>query len=264
MTSRAWHVFYETGSFTRLQGYQSTEGGTLCKVVSACTKAFLRDRDEPALLVVHNATLVEDPNEFESLMTYMDLASHGIQVDLRLPDHGGDRSTFGLSFGDSFLPFCHDEEKIYIRIMKPSMDEIDGTVFQEFELNSPIAIQSVPHDDSVIRRKRKRYHWDSIPLEEWQRRLGMAPLPVVRKTLENTTQHYLTVQEETRMVPHRHFRNRFKAFRHPRLKGATATDTIFPSVKTSQGHTCSQFFVHLPSKRWYVHPFKIDGKGFIL
>jgi hypothetical protein len=135
-------VFYETGSFTRLQGYQSPEGERMCKVVSACTKTFLRDRDKPALLVVHNATLVEDPNEFESLMTYMDLAGHGILVDLRLPGYGGDLSTFGLSFGDSFLPFYHDDEKIYIRIMKPSMDEVAGTVFQEFELNSPISMYS--------------------------------------------------------------------------------------------------------------------------
>ena len=45
----------------------------------------------------------------------------------------------------------------------------------------------------------------------------------------------------------------------PRLKEGVATDTFFPSEKTSMGHTCSQFFVGTDTHRWYVQPLKKES-----
>lgn len=85
----------------------------------------------------------------------------------------------------------------------------------------------------------------------------------MKKTLENTTQHYLEAESENRLDPRRHFTKRFHAIQFNRRRETDATDTIFPSVVSAQGHTCSQFFVGVDSKIWHVTPLKRESQNII-
>jgi len=80
----------------------------------------------------------------------------------------------------------------------------------------------------------------------------MAPEDTVSKTVQHTTQHYLNVDCENCSNMQEHYQSRFPGLRLPHQKEGVATDTYFPSVKTSRGHTCSQMFVGLTSDRWYT------------
>ena len=72
----------ETNHQTALSGYQDEREPRLCKVVNALTKALIPHREEPVLLAVNYATLVEDPNKTESLIVPFNLMAHGVKVDL--------------------------------------------------------------------------------------------------------------------------------------------------------------------------------------
>jgi hypothetical protein len=78
------------GSEAEFMGYQSTTT-TRCRVVTAVTKAFIKDRKDPVLLLVHNATLIDDPSETESLLTIFDMMSHHIRIpSIHPPQFGGE------------------------------------------------------------------------------------------------------------------------------------------------------------------------------
>ena len=72
----------ETNRRTALSGYQDEKQPILCKVVNALTKASIPHKEEPVLLAVNYATLVEDPNKTESLIVLFNLMAHGVKVNL--------------------------------------------------------------------------------------------------------------------------------------------------------------------------------------
>jgi transposase InsO family protein len=260
ITKRGFRVLAHTGRETLLSGYQEDGPPKLCPVVHGVTKAHIVGRDRPFLLFVNNATLVEDPGESESLLTLFDMYHHGIEADPKPTQYGGNCR---LTVDGEHLPFEFDGEKIFFSISKPSDEDLE--LLDEFELNSMLCADAdTPGAISSenIRRKRKREQFETVPLSEWSRRLGYRPDDVVRKTLDATTQHYMEIEAENSRNPKRHFRARFPALKVPRQREAAATDTAKFNVKTSQGHTCSQFFSGLTSKRWYVHPLKKESHNF--
>ena len=77
----------------------------------------------------------------------------------------------------------------------------------------------------------------------------MQPENIVEKTLENTTQHYIRVECESRDDPRRYIRSRVPGLRCLRQKETVATDTLFPSIISDRRNTCLQFFCGVDSDR---------------
>ena len=83
---------------------------------------------------------------------------------------------------------------------------------------------------------------------ELRKRLAYIPEESIKKTLTNTTQYYLEVTEENQANPRQHFRKRFKAIPDRRQHETVATDFVYFSKKSSQGHIGGQFFSGVTSK----------------
>ena len=98
-----------------------------------------------------------------------------------------------------------------------------------------------------------------IPISEWRRQLGFAPEEVIQKTIDNTTQYYLTVECKEHEEPHRYFKSRVPALRAKCQNESISSDTYFPSIKLWTGNTCSQFFVGDVSDRWQMYPLKSES-----
>ena len=77
----------------------------------------------------------------------------------------------------------------------------------------------------------------SIPLEEWKKRLALAPEDVIKKTLENTTQLAIEVDTDNRSVPRQYYKARFPFFKFPRLRDEFHADAFFPDARSAQNHT---------------------------
>ena len=88
VTPRAWHVIHKTNHRTEMSGYQSAKG-QVCPIVNAITKATFHGRNEPVLLLVNYATLINDKQEKESLLQPFNLMAHGIKVNMVPQKYGG-------------------------------------------------------------------------------------------------------------------------------------------------------------------------------
>jgi hypothetical protein len=252
ITARAWKVTHRTNHRTAIRGYQEKGPGKVCPIVHAITKATIPGRAEPVLFGVNYATLIDDQDEHESLIVPFDMMRHGIPMDMTPATLGG---TGGMTVDDEFFPFEFDNEKLFWEISKPNKEELDTLEF--FELTSPLPAII----NNVHRRPKSEIHASPVPMSEWRKRLGMVPEEVVHRTLENTTQYYLSVESETRQDPRRHLKSRLPGLRLPRQREKVASDTFFPSVKSSRGHTCSQFFVGIDTDRWEVYPLKSESQN---
>ena len=87
----------------------------------------------------------------------------------------------------------------------------------------------------------------------------MVPEDVVSKTLENTTQFYLSMESENQQDPRRHMKSGTPGLRKPRQNKMVTSDTFFPSVTSSRGNTCSQFYAGTKSNLWKVYPMKTES-----
>lgn len=259
ITNKAWTVLADTGAVAAFQGYGPGTPVTQCQVVHAITKANIRGMDEPILLKVHHASLLEGTHEDESLLTLMDMVKSGVTVNGVTPTKylpaGSDTRSCGITIDNTYLLFEYDDEKLFFRISQPTQDELDSDQLDTYHINGA----DIRQNGVIIQDKRRSYKehtWKEIPTVEWSKRLGLAPTEVIEHTLKATTQHYLEVEAETRGDPRRHWVKRFKSLQYERREQTDATDTIFPSVKSAQGHTCSQFFSCVESKMWHVTPLK--------
>lgn len=223
-------------------------------MVNAVTKAYIKGRNEPILFLMNYATMITDPEETESLHVPFQSMKHGIKFDMTPGTLGG---TGSMYMNDERFPMQYDGEKLYFSISKPTEKDIE--LYECYELSSPIPPSIVKPRIGHPRRERKATTWEDIPICEWRTRFANAPEHIVRKTLENTTQFYLNIDCENRTNMRQHYKSRFLGLRLPRQREGAATDTFFPSVKTSKGDTCSQLFVGLDSDRWYVHPLRKES-----
>ena len=137
---------------------------------------------------------------------------------------------------------------MFVNILKPNQVGLD--TLDVYELTSPF-----PSNIMTIRQQRKRKRTsDEIPIEEWQKRLALAPIDVVTQTLKITIQYYVSIGDENRMDPRRHLKSRFSCLQLPCLHERVASNTFFLSVISERGNTCTQMFVGERLNRWEVYP----------
>ena len=98
--------------------------------------------------------------------------------DTVLTKYGGQG---GMTVEGVFILFDFDDEKLFIKIQKPTQEELH--IYEWYELTSPV---------SHIRRKHDKLMASNIPIEEWKKRLAWQPAEVIDNTLCNTTQHNTT------------------------------------------------------------------------
>ena len=250
-TARGFRVLERTNRTVTVAGYGDEREKAPFQVVNAATKVVIPGFDTPVIFIVNNMTLNEDPNQNESLAIPFEMMRANILVCGTPPQHGG---KCGATIDGEFFPFQYDGEKLYYNIARPNDEELATLPWYEISPRLP--------PEHLIRRTRTANISSDIPIQEWQKRLAMLPEEVVRKTLENTTCFYLHVDNDHRDDPRRHYKSTLKGIRHRRRNEIVATDTFFPSVNSSQGHTCSQFFVGQTSNKWAVYPLKKESQNF--
>ena len=253
VTARSCRILSETGlPPVEIQGYGSTGPSRTCRIVNVIIKAHVAHKDRPVLFILNRVCLLDDPNENESLAVPFNFWAHGVKCCMRPPEYGG---SCGIHVENEFFPFQWDKEKVYFNIEKPNEDDLLN--LEWFELTSP-------HPDLAdrVRRKRSTTQVTDIPISEWRKRLGMLPAAVVNKTLEGTTHFYLSPEMESRQDPRREILSHRPGLRWKRRNEVVGTDTFFPSVKSAQGHTCSQMFVGQQSLRWDVYPLKTEAHNY--
>jgi hypothetical protein len=244
-------VLSTTNHVTSLSGYQDKATPKQYPIVHCAVKAHIQNYDHPVVFLLNYVTLLDDDNENESLLQPFACMRHGVLMDLTPVKHGGDG---GMNVEGQFFPFEYDDEKLYFKIEKPTIEDLD--YYDCFELTSPL--DDTLLDNVCSRRNKKKLTHQDIPIVEWQRLLGMLPEEVIQKTLDCTTQYYMNTEVENRQNPRDHRKSRFPGLRCKRQHEAVASDTFFPSIVTNRGNTCSQFFVTLDSDRWDVFPLKTE------
>jgi hypothetical protein len=251
ITKQSCLVLSRTNHVTELAGYQDKTKPQRVPIVNCAVKAYIRNLENPVIFILNYVSLLDDTTENESLLQPFACMRHGIQMDLTPSKYGGE---CGMRIEGEFFQFDYDDEKLYIKIERPTWEDMD--YYDVYELTSPrddILLSSVTHR----RQKRKIVHED-IPLAEWRRRLAMLPEELVQRTLACTTQYYMNVEIENRQNPRDHVKSRFPGLRNKRQNEAVASDTFFPAVISNRGNTCSQFFTTLTSDRWDVYPLKSE------
>lgn len=252
-TSRAFRVLERSNRTVTFRAYGQAGTGSSLPIVTGATKALIPGMETPVLFVIHNMTLLDDEQEHESLAVPFELMRNSIQVDDTPIEFGG---KCGITIDSNFLPMQWDGEKLYFNIGYPS--ESDMAQLPLYELTPRLP------GKHLVRRRSTRTDplLSGIPIEEWRKRLAMLPEPVIRKTLENTTQYCLHPEMENRSDPRRQFQSVLKAIRHRRRNEVVATDTYFPSVTSARGNTCAQFFVGQKSLKWSTYPLKKESQNF--
>ena len=133
-----------------------------------------------------------------------------------------------LIVSDTKIPLEYDTKKLYIRLHKPSVDEMSTAEIIELMSSKPFSLEEEAEDIEPARVNLEKV-FSRVSLEEWRKRLGFAPDDIIRKTLEATTQYCLVPEEENREMPRRHYKSRF-----PFLREECLNDTFFPNIVTTQ------------------------------
>ena len=113
----------------------------------------------------------------------------------------------------------------------------------------------------MIHRKKIKSNQNKGDINEWRKRFGMLPEEVVNRTLDATSQFYLEVADDNRNNHQQHFKKRFKGLGINRQNEQVATDLVYTSAKSSQGHIGGQFFTGVQSKRWAYYPLKKESQN---
>jgi len=128
---------------------------------------------------------------------------------------------------------------------------------KSYKLTSALKTDFINHIQP--KRGEKTTTHEGIPMDEWQGCLALAPEDVIQKTLEITTQCYMTVTCENRTNVKDDYKGCFRGLRLPRLNEGVATDTFFPLVCTAHGHKCSKMFTGMFLNRWHAHGMKKES-----
>ena len=227
--------------------------------------------EEPFLLIMHHACYYDDDEQDESLVLPFQAMCHGIKFDLTPKDRlkeNGEPGTQKMVVQDREIPLTFYGRKMFIKIRRPTPDEMEDLEF--YELTSPIGFQpenNTNHEDITTRRKRTDKPYKQYPggltMIEWRKRLAMAPDEVIRKTFKATTQMAMSLDIDNRIIPRRHHKARFPFLKQNRINDEFHSDTFFLSVKSNQGHTCSQIFLGKKTHYMSVHPLKKDSHSFV-
>ena len=93
----------------------------------------------------------------------------------------------------------------------------------------------------------------------FRKNFGWAPIKIIEKTFENTTQYGRYVRQDDVLL--KHFKSRFPALNVRRRHEEVATDTVFldtPAV--DDGAKCAQLFVGRQSLFADAYGMKTDGE----
>ena len=101
ITANAWKITHRYNITMSMSGYQSKAPPQECVVVNAITKVQLPGREDPVIFEVNYATLVEDENEFESLVVPFEMMKHGRRDDMTSTQYGG---TGGITVDGDIMP----------------------------------------------------------------------------------------------------------------------------------------------------------------
>jgi hypothetical protein len=174
ITKQVCMVLSTTNHVTSLSGYQDKATPKQYPIVHCAVKAHIQNYDTPVVFLLNYVTLLDDANENESLLKPFACMRHGVSMDLTPVKHGGEG---GMNVEGQFFPFEYDDEKLYFKIEKPTIEDLD--YYNCFELTSPL-------DDTILdnvcsRRNKKKLTHQDIPIVELQRRLGMLPEEVIQE-----------------------------------------------------------------------------------
>ena len=137
------------------------------------------------------------------------MMKYGSTVDIKPRNLSG---YGGLYVNGEYLPFWWDNENFYYNIEKSTEEDIEE--LKSFNLNLPI-----PNDMwetlSPHQTCKKKVPPDII-ISEWRKRLAMLPEEIVQQTINNTTNFYLSMEEEHWHNPRRHYRYRLPRLIYPR------------------------------------------------
>ena len=91
--------------------------------------------------------------------------------------------------------FDFNGDEMFVNILKPNQIELD--TLDVYELTSPI-----PTKVMLIRQQKTRKRTlDNVHMEELCKRLTLAPIDIIAKTLQNRTQYYISIGHENKMDP---------------------------------------------------------------
>ena len=153
ITKRAFHITdIVEGKKIALSGYQEQSELKVCSIVNEQTKAFIKGKNDPVIFHINNATLIEDKEEYESLCVPFNLMRYGIMCYMTPNIYEGKG---GIKVGEIFLSFQFDEEKLFFKIMKPTIEDLDS--YEHIELTSLI-------NNYSARRNRKKLLPSDIPM----------------------------------------------------------------------------------------------------
>ena len=263
----AWIILHDTGDKLQCNGYLKGEGnnqGPILPLVTAVT-CVETEGEEPILLLMNQACYYDHDEQDESLCHPYQAMNHGVKFCLTPTDKLTPEGELGkqkMTVEDRDIPLTYDGRKMYLNIRKPSSEELER--LDTFEVTSPTPFEPETEEDgeTSLRRDNKRKYKQypgGLSMEEWRKRLALAPEDVVRKTFEATTQLSMSVEAENRLIPRQHYKSRFPFLREKRLNDTFHSDTFFPSVVTDRKETCSQIFFGKDSDYMYVKPMKSES-----
>ena len=268
----AWVILDKTGEEIQCNGYLKGEKGfygPTLPVVSAATCAIDQE-GQSFLLIVHQACYYNEMSQDESLCLPFQAEQHGVSFDLTPNERtnaNGEQGTQRMIIEDKTVPLLFDGRKLYIKIQRPSKS--DFKLLQSYELTSPEPFIPKGNLDEGITARRKNHMKQGheppggIPIDTWQKRLGMAPIEVIQKTFKATTQYATNVEAENRTIGRRHYKSRFPFLREKRVNDEFHSDTFFPSVHGNDGSTCSQMFIGKDTDYMFVYPMKKESHSFL-
>ena len=264
----AWKILHDTGSKIQCNGYlkgDNYENGPLLPLVSAITVVEIKDED-PFLLLMNQACYYDYAEQNESLCHPYQAMDHGVTFCLTPTEKQtleGRNGQQKMIADEREIPLNYDGRKMYLNIRRPSDEELKS--LEIIEITSPDPFEPGMDDRNYSRRDNKKKYKQypgGLSMEEWRKRLALAPEDVIRKTFQATTQLAMSVETENRLVPRKHYKSRFPFLRENRLNEEFHSDTFFPSVPTNQNETCSQLFFGKNSDYMYVQPMRSESHSY--
>ena len=267
----AWVVIEDTGKTLQCSGYirdRQETGGRELPVVSALTCAEV-DNGESFLILMNQACYYNYEGQTESLCHPYQAMEHGVKFCMTPRDMMTSSDTLGqqnMIVDEKEIPLTFDGRKLYLKIRKPTPEEIDSLEIFEITSPDPYEPETQPDYSHFHRRDVKRKYREypgGLTIEQWRKRLALAPEDVVRKTFQATTQLAMSIEAENRVVPRDHYKSRFPFLRERRINDEFHSDTFFPSVTTNKNETCSQLFFGKESDYMFVQPMKTESHSHI-
>ena len=146
---------------------------------------------------MHQACYHKEKSQTESLCLPYQAEQHGVTFSLTpkiREDSMGHIGQQNIQIEDKKIPLEFDGRKMFIRIHRPTEDELEK--LDHYELTSPDYFD--PTEEKSIRRKSHQKIIHDIPgnltIDRWRKCLALAPEDVVRKTFLATTQMAMNVE----------------------------------------------------------------------